>query len=350
MVDVAAGGCTGLRIALGSRLLALNRTLRKTFDFSRRIVPVVPMDEMKRGITEALKACDSRLSHHVTLDIIRGASDPKTIRTVAQACHIVLDDADPTTSTRPRNQIIYASQLLSRSKNDRKLYHCYLRRQPCVKSTFAIHRGRKTGVIHHPCMDGEMEWKEGEVAFLAKLALCSPPEWAKGDGGKAVIQGFRQSLFRALDREASGNCNAESVWRFRSLTFWKSVIGSTHPLKDFLLMSYFSMILTISHQLGVVSLALRVVAPLTWWVRGSPVDTGPIQMKPDVVKEAVMLHNFVRHHEGTRADPPQIPSCQSVALLAPLRGNLRRTAMDTREQSLLDVEDDEDVCDCDKDR
>ncbi|CAG0888186.1 unnamed protein product, partial [Cyprideis torosa] len=41
-----------------------------------------------------------------------------------------------------------------------------------------------------------------------------------------------------LEYVAEGILNAESVWRFRSLTFWKSVIGSTHPLRDFLLMSH----------------------------------------------------------------------------------------------------------------
>jgi hypothetical protein len=89
----------------------------------------------------------------------------------------------------------------------------------------------------------------------------------------AAVRFFRKSVNIALmkllglPREsvspylvAEGILNAESVWRFRSLTFWKSVIGSTHPLRDFLLMSHSSMILTVAHQLGIIPLALRVLS------------------------------------------------------------------------------------------
>ena len=48
------------------------------------------------------------------------------------------------------------------------------------------------------------EWKKREVAYLAGKALCSGSQWAQGISGKQMMEGLRQSLFRALDREASG--------------------------------------------------------------------------------------------------------------------------------------------------
>jgi hypothetical protein len=59
---------------------------------------------------------------------------------------------------------------------------------------------------------------------------------------------------------AKGILNANSLMKFRSLLFWRSLMASDHPLKRFLLMSHSSIIYNVAHQLKIVPLALTALS------------------------------------------------------------------------------------------
>lgn len=59
---------------------------------------------------------------------------------------------------------------------------------------------------------------------------------------------------------AEGIMNAESVWKFRSVIFWKSLIQSRHPMRDFLLTSHSDMIFHMTRQLKLLPLSLPMIS------------------------------------------------------------------------------------------
>jgi hypothetical protein len=103
----------------------------------------------------------------------------------------------------------------------------------------------------------------------------------------AAIRFFRKSVNIALmkmlklPREsvsqylvAEGILNADSIWKFRSLMFWRSLFSSAHTQRNFLILSHSGTILNIAHGLKTLPLALPALSRsniqdiilLTWMV------------------------------------------------------------------------------------